>query len=615
MATGIRLTFLGATRTVTGSCFLLNTTKGKLLVDCGMFQGGWETQLRNYLGFAFDPKEIDWVVLTHAHIDHCGLIPRLTKLGFNGRIFATSATADLAKILLLDSAHIQEHEAEQKRLQRVRRRIRPEDYEVPLDEPLYTQEDAKKAGSFFEAVDYRTKVNLNQWVSVRFDDAGHILGSASAEVWVEGSVGVTKVVFSGDIGNYDRPILADPSSIESGDYVLIESTYGHRMHEGFDERDTILEGIIDKTVGRASSLVIPAFAVGRTQDILYALRKLKDRRPDWPALPVFVDSPLASQATAVTARHPECFDDDMRRMMAAGDDPFHFEGLKYTETEDESKAISRVPGPKIIISASGMCTDGRIKHHLKEHLPNPKDNVMLVGYQAEGTLGRMLHDHLPEVSIFGDKVKVRAGVTSIGAFSAHADQAGLLRWLHSFGTKPGHVFVIHGEDKSAAAFRDVLMQDGYDAVLPEPGATYELEVGRPVAEVIPHPGTSEEYRIAKFQNWFNKEAQDLVAAMRETVRELSGWAKTQPRESALQGISVVFDDLELKISDIISEAASTFKGVFSSLEDGEKNQTLVKLETVFDAYLTNLKASIDGLRQAVFSVVENDAPKSPSSGS
>jgi hypothetical protein len=327
-------------------------------------------------------------------------------------------------------------------------------------------------------------------------------------------------------------------------------------------------------------------------------------------MPVFVDSPLAAQATAVTSRHPECFDDEMRKMIASGDDPFHFEGLKYAETEDESKAISHVPGPKIIISASGMCTDGRIKHHLKEHLPNPKDNVVLVGFQAEGTLGRMLHDHVPEVSIFGEKVKVRAGVTSIGAFSAHADQAGLLRWLHAFGTKPSHVFVVHGEDKSARAFRNILARDGYDAVLPEPGATYELEVGKTVAAVIPHPGTSEEYRIAKFQNWFNKEAQDVVAAMRETARELAEWAKTQPREKALLGISVVFDDLEMRISDIISEAIGEFKGVFSSLPGQAKDQDLVRIDAVFDAYLTNLKAGVEGLRKAVFSIVENDSQRS-----
>jgi metallo-beta-lactamase family protein len=462
----MRLHFLGAAHTVTGSQFLLQLQEDWYLIDCGMYQGSGHLRDQNRLDFHFDPTRLKGMLLTHAHIDHSGLIPRLCKQGFCGHIFTTGATTDLCGAMLLDSAHIQEEDAkfDFKKWQRSDRRTPP-----PM--PLYTQKDAEKSLRGFVPVEYDKVVEIGPNIKVRWRDAGHILGAASLEVWATEGGQERKIVFSGDIGNLETPFLENPTSPDAADFVLIETTYGDRLHEPREQMSGRLAEILQRAYRTQGHVIIPTFAVGRTQEVLYAMRDLHDKGK-LPKMPVFVDSPLATEATRITLEHPECYNTETRRVLSSGENPFTFPGLEFTESVQESMALNDRRGPMVILSAAGMCNAGRIRHHLRNHIGHGNDIVVFVGYQAYGTLGREIEEGAQYIELFGEKHKVRARIEILEGFSAHADQKGLLNWLDKVkGTKA--VFCLHGEQTATHAFADlareqldrtVTVPDIYDAV-------------------------------------------------------------------------------------------------------------------------------------------------------
>ncbi|MCP1354982.1 MBL fold metallo-hydrolase RNA specificity domain-containing protein [Aneurinibacillus migulanus] len=457
----MKIQFIGGARTVTGSCYVLDTGRHQILIDCGMFQGNKELDQWNEQDFPFDPVKIAAVVLTHAHIDHSGLIPKLCKQGFAGSIIATHSTAELCSIMLPDSGHIQEAEAEWYNRKR-RRRGRPE------IKPLYTEEDARRCLSHFKGIPYDEYTEVVPGITIRMRDAGHILGSAIVEMWVKESEesGTCKLVFSGDLGSKRQAIVKDPAFIDEADYVFIESTYGDRLHGERVDRSEILGGIVRTIQEQGGNIIIPSFSVGRTQEIIYELSELLHKGKIAP-LPVFVDSPLAIEATRIFRRNQEVFDEESQQYLRQGVDPLSFPGLQFVESVEESQRLNRVVSGTIIISSSGMCEAGRIKHHLKHHLWRPKSHIVFVGYQAQGTLGRRIVDGAKRVRIFGEDIKVSAQIHNIEGFSAHADQAGLLEWLAGFVRQPKKVFIVHGEEDVSLHFAKIVNETlGLDAHVP-----------------------------------------------------------------------------------------------------------------------------------------------------
>lgn len=469
----MNITFLGAAREVTGSCYLVETTDTRFLVDCGMVQGGREAPARNRKPFAFDPKSIDFVLLTHAHIDHSGLLPKLTSAGFQGPIYTTAATADLLQVMLPDSAHIQEIDAA--RAKRYTRSAPGRSAELT---PLYTLEDARHCLSQVRSTAYDQELMPHTGARCRFRDAGHILGSAIIEVWVNEHGQTAKLVFSGDLGQPGRPILRDPTPVEDADILVMESTYGDRAHKDMASSEIELIGIVERTLyEQGGNVIVPAFAVGRTQEVLYHLHRLT-REGRLRNLKVFVDSPMATEATRITRRHLELFDTaakDLAGWHALGKDlPY----LHFTAGADESRALNQIRSGAIIISASGMCDAGRIKHHLRHNLPRRECGVLITGFQAQGTLGRRLVDGAKRVRIFGEDIPVRAAIHTVGGLSAHADQPALLGWTAGFRKPPARTFVVHGEASAALAFAERLRAErGWDVVVPEPGTCVQW-VGR-----------------------------------------------------------------------------------------------------------------------------------------
>ena len=443
----MKISFLGAAKIVTGSNFLVETKNTKFLIDCGLFQGSKSINRMNYEPFSFNPKEIDFMVLSHAHMDHSGRIPKLTKKGFKGNIYTTKATTDLCSIMLPDSGHIQEMENEWDN--RKRRRSGGK-----LREPLYTVKEAEESLKYFKPVLYGQKIKLNQEVTLRFRDAGHILGSSIIELWIKEDSKETKLVFSGDLGRRDRPILRDPSLIDEADYLIVESTYGNKQHHPSEVDDKELISIINTTVKRGGNVVIPSFAIERAQDIIYELNKyyteyIKTEDQDFLSVPVYVDSPLTVSATEIFLRNPDCFDEDTLKLIKIGNNPLDFYNLRFTRTAEESKQINFSKESKVIISASGMCTAGRIKHHLKHNLWRKESSIVFVGYQANGTLGRRIKDGEKVVKIFGEEIRVNAEIHSLEGFSGHADKEGIIRWIKSFKNRPKKIFVVHGEEEAA----------------------------------------------------------------------------------------------------------------------------------------------------------------------
>jgi metallo-beta-lactamase family protein len=453
----MKVTFCGATKTVTGSNFLVEGAGKKFLVDCGLYQGGAKDEIKNEEPFPYDINEIDFMLLTHAHIDHSGRIPKLYKEGYRNPIYATNATCDLCAIMLPDSGHIQETETEWKN----RKRIRRGEEELV---PIYDAETAAKSLELFKGEPYNQIIELDDDIHVRFNDAGHMLGSSIIEIWIRENGENKKIVFSGDLGNNDIPLLAEPTIIQDADFLVMESTYGNRLHIKNENKAKTFINIVTDTIKNGGTVVIPSFAVGRTQEILYELNKIKDSEDDSPEFerkyrllmntPVYVDSPLAISATEVFKENMDLFDEETQELIRRGDNPLEFPGLKFTQTVEESKALNESNESAIIISASGMCEVGRIKHHLKHNIWNPKNTILFVGYQAPGTLGRKIVDGAKTVKIFGEEVAVNARVEYIEGYSGHADQAGLLHFVDSFVKKPNHIFLVHGEEESQKDLRD-----------------------------------------------------------------------------------------------------------------------------------------------------------------
>ena len=476
----MKLTFLGAAREVTGSSYLLEADGVRFLVDCGMFQGGREAHGKNRRAFSFDPRTIDFVILTHAHIDHSGLLPRLVALGFKGRVHATRATCDLLAVMLPDSAHIQEKEAEYANLNRFRQGMARRDAArglPPRDTaPLYTVAQAQASLKCLNAVDYDLEIMPHPQVRCTFRDAGHILGSAIVEVWVGDGPRRRKIVFSGDLGQPARPLLRDPTPIFEADYLLVESTYGNRDHKSMDAtQDELVEAVNDTLERKGGNVIVPAFAVGRTQDMLYLLADLT-RQGRIPRLSVFVDSPMATAATEITFRHMELLDDETHALMGHHGGAAHFRKLEFVESVEESKALDRITGGAVILSASGMCEAGRIKFHLRSNLPRRDSTILITGFQAAGTLGRRLVDGARRVRLLGEDIPVRADLYTLGGLSAHADRSALLAWLGHFRDRPRQVFVVHGEDSVATGFAaDLQRQFGWDAQAPLPGHSVVLD--------------------------------------------------------------------------------------------------------------------------------------------
>ncbi|MCR4605155.1 MAG: MBL fold metallo-hydrolase [Eubacterium sp.] len=476
----MRLVFIGADHEVTGSCHYMEVGNKKFVVDIGMEQG--QDMFENQ-EIPVNASELDYVLLTHAHIDHTGLLPLLYARGFRGQVYATKATCDLSQIMLRDSAHIQQFEAEWRN--RKAARAGGEIYK-----PIYTMEDALGAIRLLVPCEYDKVVEISEELSIRFTDVGHLLGSSSIEVFAKEEDTERTVVFSGDLGNINTPILRDPMYTKAADYVVMESTYGDRLHsEGTPDYVGDLAEIIEETFRRGGNVVIPAFAVGRTQELLYFLRQIKEQNliKSYPEFEVYVDSPLAVEATHVFTRNAEdCFSEEAKDLLKKGINPIGFPGLKLSITSDDSKEINIDPNPKVILSASGMCDAGRIRHHLKHNLWRQDSTIVFVGYQTAGTLGRVLLDGLKEVKLFGELIEVKATITRLSGISGHADKDGLLKWVESFTEKPPkRVFVVHGEDSVTTQFVKTLEEHAFIASAPYSGSEFDLIKGEFVREAEP----------------------------------------------------------------------------------------------------------------------------------
>jgi len=459
----MRITFCGAAESVTGSCHLIETNNGDaFLLDCGQFQGSAKQEAQNHEQFPFDPASVDFLILSHAHVDHCGRIPLLVKRGFQGRVYCTMATADLLPIMLRDSAHIHEKDAEWKNRKGQRSGKEPVS-------PLYTLADAEASLSLITPVLYDQEITPAEGVRFTFVDAGHLLGSAITEIKVRENAEETKIVYTGDLGADSKPLLRSPVSIRQADIVIMETTYGARLHEKSGPSIEKLAEIIEKTTKRGGTVLIPSFAVGRTQELIYELNKFYDRKDGnhaaFKGIKVYIDSPMAVAATEVFRDNIQDFDEDYKALVMAGEDPLDFTNLVFTKSTEESQALNADMSPKIIISASGMCDAGRIRHHLKHRLWDQRSTVVFVGYQSEGTLGRKLVEGAKSVSLFGEEVEVNADIISLEGFSAHADRDGLLDWVRGFNKPPAALFLVHGEAAAKAAFAETLLEEGISAIV------------------------------------------------------------------------------------------------------------------------------------------------------
>ena len=550
----MKITFLGATKTVTGSNFLVEGAGKRFLVDCGLFQGKATEELENSEPFEFDINSIDFMLLTHAHIDHSGRIPKLYKDGFRKNVIATKATCDLCSIMLPDSGHIQEMEIEWTNKKRKRKG------EDPL-EPLYTAEEAARSLELFRAVKYDEVIEIDENIHARFNDAGHMLGSATIEVWINENGKEEKIVFSGDLGNNDIPLLSEPTMIEDADYLVMESTYGSRMHMRNDDKAELFLNIVSETLERGGTVVIPSFAVGRTQEILFEINKLKDKRDDEDfkkkyeelmRVPVYVDSPLAISATEVFEDNMELFDEETQKYISEGNNPLEFPGLKFTRTVEESKALNESDESCIIISASGMCDVGRIKHHLKHNIWNPLNTILFVGYQAPGTLGYSIVNGAKKVKLFGEEMAVNAQIEYIEGYSGHADQEGLLNFIYSFIKKPKHIFLVHGEPEGQEVLRSKIMETtNLPVTIPSFGETYEVTDERVTL-------TGKYRRDTKENNKFTRVAIiDRLNGLKERIADMQDLIKDDLNENTIENSEI--DSLTAKIRDLQNQISRIVK--------------------------------------------------------
>lgn len=462
---GAKITFFGAAGEVTGSCALVDSGRGKVLVDCGMHQGA-DSDKRNFEPFGFSPADVDAVVLTHAHVDHSGRLPLLVKQGFKGKIWATDPTIELVSVLLADTAHLAAEDAEWKSRKNARRGLKPV-------QPLFTEEDVDKTLSHLSFVAYDDRVDIAPGISIRLRDSGHIIGSSMIEMWVDDGERTVKIVFSGDLGPVDTVVERPPAVVESADFVVIESTYGDREHKGIAETREEFRKVLAQALEDGGKILIPTFAVDRAQRILYELRRLQDD-PAFAKMPkIYFDSPMGTKATKIYEKYVSLLSREMQDIARGGESPFAPRGMTYTGTSAESRAINDVPSA-IVLAGSGMCSGGRIVHHLKHNLWSEKCHVLFVGYQAHGTLGRRLVDGERGVRIAGEEVTVRANLHTLGGFSAHGGRSDLLEWTSHFARSTSF-FVVHGEKRSSEAFRDALRGMGFTSVAPMRGASYDLK--------------------------------------------------------------------------------------------------------------------------------------------
>jgi len=547
----MNITFLGATKTVTGSNFLVEGAGKKFLVDCGMYQGKAEQELENEAPFLYDVKDIDFMILTHAHIDHSGRIPKLYNEGYRNPIYATKATCDLCSIMLPDSGHIQEMENEWKN----KKRIRKGEKTVP---PLYTAEEAQKCLEVFRPVKYDDIIEIDENIHIRFNDAGHMLGSSIIEVWIKEQGKETKTVFTGDLGNNDIPLLSSPTMIEDTDYLVMESTYGDRLHVGTENKAEVFLNIVSETLEKGGTVVIPSFAVGRTQEILYELNMIKEELMKNPKFakeyenlmkaPVYVDSPLAISATEIFKENADLFDEETQDIIQSGDNPLEFPGLKFTRTADESKQLNESNIPSIIISASGMCEVGRIKHHLKHNIWNPNSTILFVGYQAPGTLGRTIVDGAKKVKIFGEEFSVNARIEYIEGYSGHADQEWLLNFVYSFIKKPKHIFLVHGEPNGQLVLKNKIIDSTQIPVsIPGYGETYTLDENIKVEKKYEDPIDKKYIRLQVLDRMqtLQEEIEDMKNIVKEDI------LNKEENDEEIKKLNERVKELEKRIVEII----------------------------------------------------------------
>ena len=555
----MKIKFCGASSGVTGSCHLLSTENHKILLDCGQFQGGKAQEALNSEPFPFEPSEVECVILSHAHIDHCGRIPLLVKRGFTGKIYCTDATADLLDVMLKDSGFIHEKDAQWKS-KRAARAGKP-----PV-EPLYTYNDAVEALKYVEPVLYDQQIRINEHMKIVFNDAGHILGSAITELWVEEDGKESKIVFSGDLGMTDRPILRDPTVIKKADYVIMETTYGNRNHPANAVSIKSLLDIVLKTVRRGGTVVIPSFAVGRTQELIFEFNKFYEEhseyRREMDQLMVYVDSPMATTATEVFRKNAQVFDEETRDYILRGDNPLDFKNLKFTRSTAESQALNMDRNPKVIISASGMCEAGRIRHHLKHNLWDPKSSVIFVGYQAEGTLGKLLVEGAKDIVLFGEEIHVNAEIYNLEGFSGHADQSGLFAWAAGFQKKPKQVFLVHGEEDSKKDFAKLLHDKlGYDPVVVLGNSEFELDMN--TAQLLNY----EEAEAAGAED-------EEIQSVRKQISEIhSDIEKILYNTDLIMGNNISEDKL-VKINNIVQELAKATMVLGSAVTEKDRSREL-----------------------------------------
>lgn len=533
----MNITFYGAARGVTGSCHMVEAAGMKFLIDCGMFQGKLTDQMLNYEEFSFDLNDIDFVILTHAHIDHSGRIPKLYKEGFKGKIYTTTATLDLCGIMLADSGHIQEKEIEW--VNKKRRRAGKTE-----NEPMYTAQDGIDSLSLFEGIEYEDIVVINENLSFKLLDAGHMLGSSIVEIYVKEEGKEKKLVFTGDLGNLNMPIINDPTYIESADYLVMESTYGDRSHGKIEDQSGKLIQIMLDTYEKGGNLIIPSFAVGRTQEILYEINKYAEAKgigEKITKIPVYVDSPLAVNATKVFEENPEYYDEDALKYLLKGDNPLEFKNLHFVSSSEESKALNEDLSPKVIISASGMCEVGRIKHHLKHNLYRPESTILFVGFQAEGTLGKKILSGERIVKIFGEEIAVNAEVKYLDAFSGHADKEGLLTWLRKMNKKPKNIFLVHGEYTGQQALKNTINEEfGINVVIPDYQETYSVN-----GELLENKVSK--YKSARF------DILEMLSFLKEDVDEMTNKVKIDIKNNAnTEELKQIYEKL-IEVKDVLNK--------------------------------------------------------------
>ncbi len=559
----MKIKFCGASEGVTGSCHLISTEEHKILLDCGQFQGGKAMEAMNREAFPFTPEEIECVVLSHAHIDHCGRLPLLVKRGFRGQIYCTDATADLLEVMLRDSAYIHEKDAEAQSRKNARKG-------KPPVEPLYTIKDAEAALTLVKPVLYDQLIEINPEIKIVFNDAGHILGSAITELWITEAESTSKIVFSGDLGVMNRPILRNPTKIKKADYVIMETTYGNRIHEpNATSIDQLIKITID-TVKRGGSVIIPSFAVGRTQELIYQFNLFYEEHPEYRQylenVNVYIDSPMATTATEVFKRNAQVFDEETKARILSGDNPLDFKNLKFTRNTADSQMLNNDKTPKVIISASGMCEAGRIRHHLKHNLWDSRNSIVFVGYQAEGTLGRLLIEGAKEVKLFGETVVVKAEIHNLEGFSGHADQKGLFEWISSFEKKPKQVFLVHGETDSKKDFAKLIETElGYDPVVIMQNSEFELETGRLLSK--------EEVITEVMDDEGIEELKDKIVNVKEQLDQMLSGAedamKNQLSAEKLQQINNIVLELEKASLNLGSSLTSENRDTTPLSEQGD----------------------------------------------